>query len=159
MTRQSETWPNFLWGVRFRKIFLLPYASSPSILGDLIGSWVSESCNWSASGVLHSRTESFRSGRSILHDLLVIRDHWCWKKREPIATANSVQSIVESSWFLKKVDYGHNENWFFKYFGLYILIGSYMSSFMYAPGHHWPDISKTQPLDLDHGLSEGTGAV
>jgi len=24
---------------------------------------------------------------------------------------------------------------------------------------YWPDISKTQPLDLDHGLSEGTGAV
>jgi len=57
------------------------------------------------------------------------------------------------------VSYGHNENWFFTYIGSYTLIGSYMSAFMYAPGHHWPNISKTQPLDLDHGLSEGTGAV
>jgi len=29
------------------------------------------------------------------------------------------------------------------------LIGSYMSAIMYAPGHHWPNMSKTQPLDLD----------
>ena len=104
MTRQSESCPNFLWGVRFKGGFLLPYASSPAILGDLIGSLVSESCNWSASDVFHSRTENLRSGRSIPHDLLVIRDNWCQKKREPIATTNSVKSIVESSWFLKKVD-------------------------------------------------------
>jgi len=57
------------------------------------------------------------------------------------------------------VSYEHNENWFFTYIGSYTLIGSYMSAFMYAPGHHWPDISKMQPLDLDHGLSEGTGVV
>ena len=30
--------------------------------------------------------------------------------------------------------------------GSYTIIGSYMSAFMYAPGHHWPDMSKTQPL-------------
>jgi len=30
---------------------------------------------------------------------------------------------------------------------------------MYALGHHWPNILKMQPLDLDHGLSEGTGPV
>jgi len=105
MTRQSESCPNFLWGVRFTGIFLLLYASSPAILGDLVGSRVSESCDCSASDVFHSRTKNLRSGRSIPHDLLVIRDHWCQKKREPIATANSVKSIVESSWFLKKVDY------------------------------------------------------
>ena len=57
------------------------------------------------------------------------------------------------------VSYEHNENWFFTYIVSYTLIGSYMSAFMYAPGHHWPDISKMQPLDLDHGLSEGTGVV
>ena len=107
MTRQSESCPNFLWGVHFREIFLLPYASSPAILGDLIGSRVSESCDCSASEVFHSRTKNLRSGRLIPRDLLVIRDHWCQKKREPIATANSVKSILESSWFLKKVDFGH----------------------------------------------------
>ena len=84
--------------------FLLSYASYPAILEDLIGSRVSESCNWSASDVFHSRTKNLRSGRSIPHDLLVTRDHWSQKKREPTATANSVKSIVESSWFLKKVD-------------------------------------------------------
>ena len=106
MTRQSESCPNFFLRSSFREIFLLPYASSPAFLGDLIGSKVSESCNCSASDVFHSmaRTENLRSGRSIPHDLLVIRDHWCQKRREPITTANSVKSIVESSWFLKKVD-------------------------------------------------------
>ena len=39
------------------------------------------------------------------HDLLVIRDHLCEKKREPIATANSLKSIVETCWFLQKVDF------------------------------------------------------
>ena len=34
----------------------------------------------------------------------VVRDYWSGKRRDPIATANSVKSIVESSWFLKKVD-------------------------------------------------------
>jgi len=94
MTSQSESCPNFLCGGRFREIYLLPYASSPAILGDLIGSWVSESCNCSASDVFHSRTENLRSGRSIPHDLLVIRDHWYQKKRKPIATVNSVKSII-----------------------------------------------------------------
>jgi len=77
MTCQSECCPNFLWGVRFREIFLLLYASSPAILGDLIGSRVSECCDCLASDVFHSRTENLRSGRSIPHDLLVIRGHWC----------------------------------------------------------------------------------
>ena len=44
-----------------------------------------------ASDVFHSHTKNLRSGRSIPHDLLVIRDHWCQKTREPIATANSVK--------------------------------------------------------------------
>ena len=104
MTRQSESCPNLLWRVRFREIFLLPYASSPAFLGDLIGSKVSESCNCSASDVFHSRSKNLRSGHLVPHELLVIRDHWCQKRREPITTANSVKSIVESSWFLKKVD-------------------------------------------------------
>jgi len=45
-----------------------------------------------------------------------------------------------------------NENWCFTYIDSYTLIGSYMSAFMYAPGHHWPNLSKTQPLDPDHGV-------
>ena len=88
----------------FRENFLLPYASSPAFLGDLIGPRVSESCNCSASDVFHSRTANLRSGHSIIDELPVIRDHWCQKRRKPIVTANSVKSIVESSWFLKKVD-------------------------------------------------------
>ena len=39
------------------------------------------------------------------------------------------------------------------------LIGFYVSAIMYAPGHHWPNMSKTQPLDLDHSSSERTGVV
>jgi len=35
----------------------------------------------------------------------VVRDYWSGKRRDPIATANSVRSIVESSWFLEKVDF------------------------------------------------------
>jgi len=31
----------------------------------------------------------------------VVRDYWSGKRRDPIATVNSVKSIVESSWFLK----------------------------------------------------------
>ena len=57
------------------------------------------------------------------------------------------------------VSYWHNVYWFFAYIGSYTLIGSYMSAFMYVPGHHWPNIAKNQPLDLDHGLSQGTEAV
>jgi len=34
----------------------------------------------------------------------MVCDYWSGKRRDPIATANSVKSIVESSWFLKKVD-------------------------------------------------------
>ena len=36
----------------------------------------------------------------------VVCDYWSGKRRDPIATANSIKSIVESSWFLKKVDWG-----------------------------------------------------
>jgi len=104
MTCQSESCLNFLWGVPFKGIFLLSYTSSPVILGDLIGSRVSESWKWLASDVFHSRTRNLWSGCLIPHDFLVIHDHWCQKKQEPIVTANSVQSIIESSWFLKKVN-------------------------------------------------------
>jgi len=52
-----------------------------------------------------------------------------------------------------------NENWCFEYIGSYTLIGSYSSAVMYVPVHHCPNISKTQPLDLDHGLSEGSDGV
>jgi len=31
-------------------------------------------------------------------------------------------------------------------------IGFYMSASMYAPGHHRPNMLKTQPLNLDPGL-------
>jgi len=46
---------------------------------------------------------------------------------------------------------------FVTFIGSYTLIGAYMSAFICS----WSSltISKTQPLDLDHGLSEGTGEV
>jgi len=57
--------------------------------------------------------------------------------------ANWVRILPQMFMFL----YRHNENRFFTYIGSYTLIGSHMSAFMYAPGHHWPNKSKMQLLD------------
>jgi len=38
-----------------------------------------------------------------------VRDYWSGKRRDPIVTANSVKSIIESSWFLKKVDVNRSQ--------------------------------------------------
>jgi len=48
---------------------------------------------------------------------------------------------------------GANDNWCFTYICSYTHLGSYMSAIMCAPGHHWLNMSKTQPHDLDDGLS------
>jgi len=78
------------------------------------------------------------------------KGHHCGNKLFPVSV-----SVILTERPIAVNLYGHNENWCFTYIGLYTLIGSYMSAFMYAPGHHWPNMSKTLPLDL----REGTGAV
>jgi len=56
-----------------------------------------------------SRPEISRSIFFGVHcGLSAVRDYWSGKKRDPIATTISFKSIIESSWFLKKVD---NWNW------------------------------------------------
>ena len=73
--------------------------------------------------------------------------------------SHEVNLWTEFDFNIVSVSNGQTENWCLTYIGSYTHIGFYMSAIMYAPGHHWPNMSKTQPLELDDGLSERTGVV
>ena len=76
---------SFLWNSR---IVFLVSLFGPSLVRDM---------PWSRPRI----SRSIFSGPSWFP---VVWDYWSSNRRDPIATANSVKFIVESSWFLKKVD-------------------------------------------------------